>query len=135
MKRKHFTLIELLVVIAIIAILASMLLPALNKAKNVAKKIKCAGTLKQMGLANEFYGNENDNYCIPVKDDASGGAWLARSDFRKYMNINTPTSTTAPLDYIPELFIFLKKKITTHSFEFDFFVIVVILYRYWYNYK
>ena len=35
----------------------------------------------------------------------------------------------------PELFIFLKKKITTHSFEFDFFVIVVILYRYWYNYK
>lgn len=80
---RKFTLIELLIVIAIIAILAAMLLPALNKARNTAKRIVCTSNLKQVASMVVMYVNDYDGWLPKNKEPSEVFAYLAGKDISR----------------------------------------------------
>ncbi|MBQ8756355.1 MAG: prepilin-type N-terminal cleavage/methylation domain-containing protein [Lentisphaeria bacterium] len=92
MKQKQFTLIELLVVIAIIAILAAMLLPALNKARAASRQTACINKIKHVALSELLYANDNEDF-IPYHDNNDGGHYTNK--LKSYYGDRTAFNKTA----------------------------------------
>lgn len=104
MQKHNFTLIELLVVIAIIAILASMLLPALGRARDRARSVSCSSNLKQLSQYAVFYAMENNDF-VPFPSGNMGsnadfnGSWvyLFLHDYFKETRSAVEVSNKSPL--------------------------------------
>ena len=115
-KTKGFTLIELLVVIAVIGLLLAVMMPALNKARDLGKRLICAANLRTMGLGLKLYADAHDDWYVPCIEridldyESTWTYWPENQDFRKvvgykdmqsdYENWNAPKEYLCPSDKV-----------------------------------
>lgn len=99
-EMKTFTLIELLIVVSIIAILAGMLLPALNKAREAAWKISCVNNLKSIGVASQIYtADHNDMVVVSKYNNSDPLTWMTLLCGSKQLNCSDLTAQNTQLPF------------------------------------
>lgn len=97
-EKRSFTLIELLVIVTIIAILAGMLLPALNKSRETAKRIQCTNILKQYGTASVMYAGSYNDFWVPGQGTPYRGGtyylwWMNNLTWRRQLGATIVAGT------------------------------------------